>query len=58
MSVPVAPNVAYLQGWLDGSARVAARLIGMVAAEFGDTHPVIERMVIALGELTPEAPGE
>ena len=38
--------------YLQGLADAGAALIGVVAAEFGYTHPVIDRMVERLGQLS------
>lgn len=37
-----------------GVAVAGARLVGVVAAELGEDHPVIARMVVAIGELVPD----
>lgn len=47
---------AYLVGYMQGVADAGARLIGVVAAELGHDHPLMDRMVERLGQLAGAAP--
>lgn len=41
----------YAVGYAQGVADASARLIGVVAARLGDTDPIIDTMVLAIGRL-------
>ena len=43
--------VSYDDAYMQGIAVAGARLVGVVAAELGNDHQLINRMVIVLGEL-------
>lgn len=45
-----------LQAYMQGVADTGARLVGVVAADLGPAHPVIERMVQRLGQLGEPEP--
>lgn len=51
-----APEVpdAYVAGYMRGVGEAGARLIGAVAAELGTDHPLVDRMVRRLGQLSPD----
>lgn len=46
---------AFILGWAQGVADTGARLVGVVAADLGQDHPVVDRMVLAIGRLVDEA---
>lgn len=46
-------DAAYRRGYADGRNQTAAWLVGVVAAELGHDHPVIDRMVTCLGSIEP-----
>lgn len=43
----------YRGGWQQGVADASAKLVGCVAAELGHDHPLIDKLVLRLGSLTP-----
>ena len=43
----------YLRGWADGRNVAAAALVGVVAAELGHDHPLVDRIVERLGSIQP-----
>jgi len=45
-------------GWTQGVADTGAQLVAVVAAELGHDHPLVDRLVMRLGRLTPPAPPE
>lgn len=49
---------AYRVGWAQGVADAGARLIGVVAAELGPDHELVDRMVLRLGQLMTAQEGE
>lgn len=49
--VLAAVDIGGIVGWQAGVAEAGAALIGVVAAELGIGHPVLERMLQRLGEL-------
>jgi hypothetical protein len=50
---------AYTAGYMQGVADAGARLIGAVAAELGQDHPLVDKLVVRLGGLgVGESPDE
>jgi hypothetical protein len=45
---------AFAVGWMTGVAEASARLIGVVAAELGHDHPLVDRMLYRIGSIVGE----
>jgi hypothetical protein len=47
------PSPDYLAGFAEGVAQAGARLVAVVAGELGPEHPLVDRMVLRLGQVEP-----